>query len=109
MNRFYERLAERVSKLCGRKLVFYRNAEPYGNVIARFEGISTADWMDELKITHVKPCEIESACKVILESYFIVARNASYRRWIWLEENHLEHLRSESFQELDVKLSLMGV
>lgn len=109
MNRYFERLAERISKVCGRKLVFYRNASPYNNVIARFEGISTADWMDELKITHAKPNEVEVACKNILESYFIVARNTSYRRWIWLEENHLEHLRSESFHELDLKLTMIGV
>lgn len=107
---YYKGLADRLGRLVGRDVVFYRRPFPNDNIEAYFEGLSYVN-LEKFRIvpSEVHTEYIESACKDLLERYFINDGNLSYGRWLWLEDAHIENLRSRSFQELDIKLTLIGV
>lgn len=108
---YYESLANRLSRIVGRKVVIVKTPFLNTYIDGYFEGLTFGETFGR---TIVKRCEaksedVETACKALIERYFVNDGNLHYRQWMWIDDSNLKHLRSKSFRELDIKLSLMGV
>lgn len=107
---YYESLANRLSITVGRNVVYLNNSFQNNRVDAYFDDLTFGESIGYHEVKRYKVCsvDVETACKRLIERYFVDDGNPDYRKWLWIDDSHLDRLRSKSFRELEIKLGLMG-
>lgn len=107
---YYKSLASRLSKIVGRSIVFFKPPFLKDPIDADFDGFPYAMHIEDSGYLTRDPNsdDTEIACRLLIERYFVNDGNQRFSFLACVEEKHLAHLRSTTFQELDIKLTLLG-